>query len=108
VPWWIAWLVWIIEVISLLLRPITLSVRLFANMYAGHIVLGVFAIMTSLAVEPIFEHLSGGTIAGALPAIVWLALLTMLYLLEVLVAFIQAYVFTLLTSVYISQAISEH
>lgn len=113
VPGWISPLVWLIEFVSLLLRPITLAVRLFANMYAGHIILGVFAILVELAVHPLIEAVStghgiGGAVLAALPGIVWMALLTALYALEVLVAFIQAYVFTLLTTVYIGSAVHEH
>jgi F-type H+-transporting ATPase subunit a len=48
------------------------------------------------------------SIVSALPAVVWMALLVALYALEVLVAFIQAYVFTLLTTVYIGSAVHEH
>lgn len=113
VPGWIAPLVWVIEFVSLLLRPFTLAIRLFANMYAGHIVLGVFAILVELSVEPLIHAIQAGEgIAGAalgsLSGLVWLALLTALYALEILVAFIQAYVFTLLTTIYISSAVHEH
>ena len=112
VPWWIAWLVWLLEVISMFMRPFTLSVRLFANMYAGHIVLGIFAILTALGVEQLMEAISepalGGVAVGAVSTVAWMTLLIGLYLLELLVAFIQAYVFTLLTTVYISQAVHEH
>lgn len=114
VPGWISPLVWLIEFVSLLLRPITLAVRLFANMYAGHIILGVFAILVELAVEPLIHAiqtgagLGGGVLLSSLPAFVWMALLVALYALEVLVAFIQAYVFTLLTTVYIGSAVHEH
>jgi F-type H+-transporting ATPase subunit a len=112
VPWWIAWLVWLLEVISMFMRPFTLSVRLFANMYAGHIVLGIFAILTAIgaeqAIEAIREPALGGVAVGAVSTAAWMMLLMGLYLLELLVAFIQAYVFTLLTTVYISQAVHEH
>jgi F-type H+-transporting ATPase subunit a len=114
VPGWISPLVWLIEFVSILLRPITLAVRLFANMFAGHIILGVFAILVELAVEPLIhaiqtgQGLGGGAFLSALPAVVWMALLVALYALEVLVAFIQAYVFALLTTVYIGSAVHEH
>lgn len=108
VPFPINIVVWIIEVFSAILRVFTLAVRLFANMYAGHIVIGVFAILTELAVEPLLHQLSLANAAGALPGIAWLALLTGLMALELLVAFIQAYVFTLLTAVYIQQAVAHH
>jgi F-type H+-transporting ATPase subunit a len=113
VPGWIAPLVWLIEFVSLLLRPITLAVRIFANMFAGHIILGVFSILIEIALEPLLHAVQTGvgpgmTIVSALPAVVWMALLVALYALEVLVAFIQAYVFTLLTTVYIGSAVHEH
>jgi F-type H+-transporting ATPase subunit a len=108
VPLAVAPVIWVIEVFSSFLRIFTLAVRLFANMYAGHIILGIFAILTSLFIEPMIEHLSAGSVVGALPSIGWLALMTALYLLEVLVAFVQAYVFTLLSAVYIGAAAEAH
>ncbi|TLM98967.1 MAG: F0F1 ATP synthase subunit A [Actinobacteria bacterium] len=108
VPLAVAPIIWVIEVFSAFLRVFTLSVRIFANMFAGHIILGIFAILTSLFVQPMIADLSAKTIAGALPALGWLLLMTALYLLEVLVAFVQAYVFTLLSAVYIGQAAEAH
>ena len=104
--------IWVIEVISLLVRPFTLSIRLFANMYAGHIVLGIFSILTSIGVEQVIQGLQGGGAAniaiGGIATLAWMLLLTALYLLEIGVAVLQAYIFTLLTTVYISLAVSEH
>jgi F-type H+-transporting ATPase subunit a len=86
-----------IEVISFLSRPVSHSVRLFANMLAGHITLKVFA--------------SFVTMLGAFGAVGWLgatlplALTVALTALELLVAFLQAYVFTILTCIYINDAI---
>jgi F-type H+-transporting ATPase subunit a len=105
--------IWVIEVISLLVRPFTLSIRLFANMYAGHIVLGIFSILTSIAAEQIIAGLlhgagAGSVAIGGISAIAWMLLLTALYILEIGVAILQAYIFTLLTTVYISLAVSEH
>ena len=113
VPFPINLIVWAIEVFSALLRIFTLAVRLFANMYAGHIILGIFAILTALFVEPLIEaiatgHGVGGAAVAALPALGWLTLMTALYALEVLVAFVQAYVFTILSAVYIGAAVQEH
>src|SRR3954471_22981957 len=90
-------LVVVIEIISFLSRPISHSVRLFANMLAGHITLKVFA--------------SFVTMLGAMGAVGWagavlpLALTVALTALELLVAFLQAYVFTILTCIYINDAI---
>ena len=82
-----------IEVISYLSRPISLSVRLFANMLAGHTLLKVFAGF----VLPL-------GLAGVLP----LAFIVALTGLEILIAFLQAYVFAILTCLYINDAIHLH
>jgi F-type H+-transporting ATPase subunit a len=104
--------IWVIEVISMLVRPFTLSIRLFANMYAGHIVLGIFSILTSIGVEQMIQGIQGGSIGniaiGGIATLSWMLLLTALYLLEIGVAVLQAYIFTLLTTVYISLAVAEH
>lgn len=99
--------VWVIEVFSLCLRLVTLAVRLFCNMFAGHIVMGSFAIMASLFVQPLFEHFSAMAAAGALPSIAWMLILIIIYAVELIVAFVQAYVFTVLTAVYIQIAEGE-
>jgi F-type H+-transporting ATPase subunit a len=104
--------IWVIEVISLFVRPFTLSIRLFANMYAGHIVLGIFSILTSIAVEQIIQGIEGSGVmniaVGGIGMLAWMLLLTALYVLEIGVAILQAYIFTLLTTVYISLAVAEH
>ncbi|MBQ6586913.1 MAG: F0F1 ATP synthase subunit A [Coriobacteriales bacterium] len=97
-------LIWCIELVSLFLRLITLAVRLFANMYAGHIVMGTFAILTTLFLTPLITSFSAGALGTATASIGWMLLLVAMYLMECLVAVIQAYVFTLLTAVYISLA----
>ena len=99
--------VWVIEVFSLIIRLVTLAIRLFCNMFAGHIVMGSFAIMASLFAEPLFEQVSAMTVVGALPSIAWIAILLIIYVVEFIVAFVQAYVFTVLTAVYIQIAESD-
>lgn len=99
--------VWIVEVFSLLLRPITLAIRLFCNMFAGHVVMGSFAIMASLFAQPLFEHFSAMNALGALPSVAWVAILLIIYAVELIVAFVQAYVFTVLAAVYIQIAESD-
>ena len=86
-----------IEVLSFLSRPVSHSVRLFANMLAGHITLKVFAGFVTLM----------GTlgIAGWIGASLPLALTVVLTALELLVAFLQAYVFTILTCIYLNDAL---
>lgn len=101
----LACLVWVIELASLVLRLFTLAIRLFANMFAGHIVLGVFSMLTTLFLTYAIQN---AAYLMALPSLVWMVLLILMYAMELLVACIQAYVFSLLTAVYISLAISEH
>src|SRR3979490_1832486 len=90
-------LVVLIEIISFLSRPISHSVRLFANMLAGHITLKVFASFVTMLGA--FRFVGWG---GPLPP---LGLTVALTALELLVAFLQAYVFTILTCIYINDAI---
>lgn len=96
VPMWLLPLLIPIEVISFISRPVSLSVRLFANMLAGHIALKIFAgfIGTLLAAG-----------AWALLSPVPMALTVGLTALEVLVAVLQAYVFAVLTCIYLSDAV---
>jgi F-type H+-transporting ATPase subunit a len=97
IPIYILPLIVFIEVLSFLSRPISHSVRLFANMLAGHITLKVFAGFVTM--------LGGLGILGWIGATLPLALTVALTALELLVAFLQAYVFTILTCIYINDAI---
>jgi F-type H+-transporting ATPase subunit a len=97
IPIYILPLIVFIEVLSFLSRPISHSVRLFANMLAGHITLKVFASFVTL--------LGGLGIAGIVGATLPLLLVVALTALELLVAFLQAYVFTILTCIYLNDAI---
>jgi F-type H+-transporting ATPase subunit a len=97
IPVFILPLVVFIEVFSFFLRPVSHSVRLFANMLAGHIALKVFASFVPL--------LAALGIAGYFGAVLPLGMVIALTALELLVAFLQAYVFTILTCIYINDAI---
>ncbi len=98
VPIYILPLIVFIEILSFISRPISHSVRLFANMLAGHITLQVFASFIIL-------------MGGAMGAIGWaggvlpFAMIVVLMALEALVAFLQAYVFAILTCIYLNDAI---
>ena len=98
VPIYILPLIVAIEILSFVSRPISHSVRLFANMLAGHITLKVFAGFIIL-------------LGGSLGAIGWVgsmlpfAMVVVLFALETLVAFLQAYVFAILTCIYLNDAI---
>ena len=87
-------LIVVIEIISYLSRPISLSVRLFANMMAGHTMMKVFGGFV----------ISLGIIGGWLPLSFSVALTG----LEILVAFLQAYVFAILTCIYLNDALNLH
>lgn len=96
--------IWFFELISLILRALTLAVRLYGNMFAGHMVLGIFALASFVFCESL---IAAGNVVG-LASIFWFAFLIIMYALETLFAFLQAYVFTILSAVYISLATSEH
>lgn len=93
-PWWLAPLMIVIEVFAYLARPISLSVRLFANMMAGHVLLKVIAGFV----------VSMGLAWGWLP-LFFTVLLTGF---EFFVAILQAYIFTILTCVYLNDAVHLH
>jgi F-type H+-transporting ATPase subunit a len=95
--------IFLLEFVStFVVRPLTLAVRLFANLYAGHIILGVFSAFVALFIT---TGIGGIFVSG-----VSLVFLILMYAFEVFVAFIQAYVFTILTAVYIQSSVhaSEH
>jgi F-type H+-transporting ATPase subunit a len=100
VPLWLVPLILPLEIISFLIRPITLSVRLFANMMAGHLMLKVFAgfsvAMASMG--------AAGYLAGMGP-LLFNALLTAF---ELLVALIHAYVFSVLSCIYLKDTVELH
>jgi len=97
VPIYILPFVVAIEVLSFLSRPISHSVRLFANMLAGHITLKVFGGFVTM--------IAGIGIAGWFGAVLPLVMIVILTALELLVAFLQAYVFAILTCIYLNDAI---
>lgn len=102
--------IFLLEFISaFVVRPLTLAVRLFANLYAGHIILGVFSSFV-LLFWPIFEKELSWSVGGAGVGLVSLVFLVLMYAFELFVAFIQAYVFTILTAVYIQSSVhaSDH
>ncbi len=89
-----------IEVISYLSRPVSLSIRLFANMVAGHVMFEVFAAFVVL--------LGGAGVLGASIGVLPLALNVILVGFELLVAALQAYVFAILTCIYLHDAVHLH
>ncbi len=94
-PWWLAFIMIPIEILSMFTKPFALTVRLFANMTAGHVIL------LSL-IGLIFFFNTVFMAAVVVPFSIFI------YLLELLVAFIQAYVFTILTAVFVGLALGDH
>jgi F-type H+-transporting ATPase subunit a len=86
---------------NILVRPVTLSLRLFANMFAGHILVVLFA----LGGEYLLFH--SDKLAYAPVGVLAFIMAILISFLEILVQFLQAYVFTLLTAVYIQGALAE-
>ena len=100
VPWPMLPLIVPIEVLSFLIRPVTLSVRLFANMMAGHILLKVIA---GFAVGFLALGVTGMAL-GILPTLFNVVLIGF----ELLIAFLQAYVFTILSCIYLKDTVELH
>ncbi|MEK6529958.1 MAG: F0F1 ATP synthase subunit A [candidate division NC10 bacterium] len=107
---WLAWLMIPIEIVSHMARPLSLSLRLFGNMTGGHILLAVFFFLMG------FDGMLGWALSGSLggillgaPAALIMVVFTVgfLYPLKILVAFLQAFIFVMLSMLYIAGAIEE-
>ncbi len=99
-PLWLAPIIIPVEIVSYLSRPVSLSIRLFANMVAGHVMLKVFATFVVM--------LGGLGVVGPFVAVMPLTINVALVGFEVLVAFLQAYVFAILTCIYLHDAVHLH
>lgn len=97
VPWWVKPILVIVEILGIFTKPFALMIRLFANMLAGHII-----IICLISLIFIFGALNKGIGWGFAPVSV--AFSIFIYFIEILVAFIQAFIFTNLTAVFIGQA----
>ena len=100
-PLWLMWLIPFIELVSFMVRPFSLALRLFVAMMAGHILLKVLAGF-------VINSANSGLLWGGVVGIPSFALMIGISALELLVAGIQAYVFALLTSLYINDAVNLH
>lgn len=100
-PWWLLWLIPFIELISFLVRPFSLGLRLFVAMMAGHILLEVLSSF-------VINSGNAGPGWGVLIGVPSFLLMIGISALELLVCVIQAYVFALLTSLYINDAVNLH
>jgi F-type H+-transporting ATPase subunit a len=100
-PGWIVPVIFFLELITdLFTRPVTLALRLFGNMFAGHILIVLFI------TGGWYMLTSGGILLPAAGAVTWIFGFVMT-LFELLVEFLQAYVFTLLTALYIAGAVAD-
>ena len=100
-PWWVVPVVFVLELVTFLVtRPVTLTLRLFGNMFAGHILLLLFA----LGGEYLLLSGEGLLKLVSLPAFLMFFLFSAF---EILIAFLQAYVFILLASVYIAEVYAD-
>jgi F-type H+-transporting ATPase subunit a len=93
VPWWLLPLLYPLELLSMAIRPFTLAIRLFANIVAGHMVIGTILGLIMVLGKPVA--------VASIPAAAALSLL------DILVAFLQAYIFTFLFTLYIGSAVSS-
>ncbi|HEY9123797.1 MAG TPA: F0F1 ATP synthase subunit A, partial [Bacteroidales bacterium] len=103
-PWWLKFpipLMPFIEILGLIIKPVVLMVRLFANITAGHLIILAFVSLIF-----IFAQISPALGYGV--SVLSTAFALFMSLLELLVALIQAYVFTLLSAIYFSMATAEH
>ena len=100
-PIWLMWLIPVIELISFLVRPFSLALRLFVAMMAGHVLLEVLSSF-------VISSANSGVLWGGVVGVPSFLLMVAICALEVLVAGIQAYVFALLTSLYLNDAENLH
>jgi F-type H+-transporting ATPase subunit a len=95
VPFWLLPIMWVVEVIGIFSKPFALMVRLFANITAGHII-----ILSLVSLIFIFKTLAIAPVS--------VAFVLFMNVLELLVAFLQAFIFTMLTALFIGSAVEEH
>jgi len=100
-PVWLLWLIPVIELVSFLVRPFSLALRLFVAMMAGHLLLEVLSSF-------VISGFNSGSGVGGIVGVLSFVLMVSICALEILVAGIQAYVFALLTSLYINDAENLH
>ncbi|MFA6570481.1 MAG: F0F1 ATP synthase subunit A [Bacteroidota bacterium] len=101
-PWWLCFIMIPIEIISMFVKPFALTIRLFANMTAGHVVL------FSLVGLIFFFNLSSGFTGGLIISPISVAFSLFMYSLDLFVAILQAYIFVILTAVFVGLAIGDH
>ncbi|HET8830355.1 MAG TPA: F0F1 ATP synthase subunit A [Pelobium sp.] len=95
VPFWLLPIMWVVEIIGIFSKPFALMIRLFANITAGHII-----VLSLISLIFIFKTLAIAPVS--------VAFVLFMYVLELLVAFLQAFIFTMLAALFIGTAVEEH
>ncbi|GAA3233145.1 F0F1 ATP synthase subunit A [Actinocorallia longicatena] len=99
-PWWVYIILTPIELLSnIIIRPFTLTIRLFANMFAGHLLIAVFSVAAWYLVSP--------TVVGMASSAASFTMAIVMTAFELLIQFLQAFIFTMLVAGYIGQAYEE-
>lgn len=101
-PWYLSWFIGLLEIMGLFFKMMALCVRLFANMLAGHMILAVLLTFIPMAFK------SMGTVGGAGVTLGVILGSIAFNFLEILVAFLHAFIFTALTAVFLGQAVNIH
>lgn len=101
IPFWLLPIMWVVEILGVFTKPFALMVRLFANINAGHMI-----ILSIIGLIFVFGQLNAGLGYGM--SLISIAFTLFMFFLELLVAAIQAYIFTILSALFISQAVEEH
>ena len=111
VPWWLKGPMFVIEMISHLARPLSLTLRLFGNMLGGHILLAMMFFLMGLdgLIGWALSGSAAGVVLGGLGGGLMVAFTVgFIYPLKILVSFLQAFIFVMLTMLYISGAVEGH
>jgi F-type H+-transporting ATPase subunit a len=101
-PWYLAPVMVPVEIIGMFVKPIALTLRLFANMTAGHILLGILIVFTAMAPAGM------GVLFGAPVTIVSFIAAVAVFFLEIFVALLQAFIFTFLSTLFVAQLVHHH
>ena len=98
-------LLWVLEIFGLFAKPAALAIRLFANMFAGHLAMLIFLALGWILLS---SNPTGDTFMAKIFEGAGLVTVILYYFMELLVAFVQAYVFTLLSAIFISMSVTVH
>lgn len=107
-PWYLWALMIPIEIMGTIIKPVALALRLFANMTAGHILVATLFMFAIMGINLLLKATAGGIVLGSSVTIISVISAIAIYFLELFVAFLQAFVFMFLTTVFISQLSHHH